>query len=232
MNVDMSGLFKTSSISSAFTDQLLQAEKLDHLIFPTSTLPTYKHPSTKTAMMHTAALAVATFSAAAAAASAQISVVSDCGQDLYIWTASTTEVPEAQGKVPSSEEEPFTVEAEGEGVQELKITTGDDLTVPGAQLTLAYGVVDGKLKYDVYTLFEAADVPATLFVYPEEGDEEGDCAPIEVNEFGEVVTAGNNTCFEDAMLTLSLCGAAEPDETPEGEETEEETTEDETTEEE
>lgn len=157
--------------------------------------------------MHTAALSVVTFAAAAAAAG-QISILGDCASDTYIWLASNDKAAEAQGKVPGPGEEPFSVDIEDEGFHEIKITASDDLTFPVPMLSVFYGMEEGTLRYDLVSVFGNHGIPVSLSAYPQEGDQ---CKTIELTEDG-ISEEGGQECVEDAFLTLSLCGADAPEE--------------------
>ena len=107
--------------------------------------------------MHTAAL-VAVFAAAAVFAG-KVTVVNNCGADennpMFVWTASNDKAAEGQDILGGT----FEVEIEEDGVHEIKLTRGDvtedgettgaDLTVPGPQLTLVYGIRDDRIAYDL-----------------------------------------------------------------------------------
>ncbi|MBE3047721.1 hypothetical protein IMZ48_35475 [Candidatus Bathyarchaeota archaeon] len=126
---------------------------------------------------------------------------------MFVWTASNDKAAEGQDILG----ETFEVDIEEDGVHEIKLTRGDvtedgettgaDLTVPGPQLTLVYGIRDDRIAYDLYTVFGTPITEAIL----ESGDE---CDVIELDDEAEPNRQAAG-CEKDADLTLTLCGVAE-----------------------
>lgn len=149
--------------------------------------------------MRAAALALVTFTAAAAAS--RVTVVNNCGDlPIHIARASEKEAPEKKKKLGSDE---FVTVVE-EGVHEIRLTGDESPTSPDPQLTLVYGIKNDKVAYDLYTVFGSPAANAVVEPASKKDDpKDANCKRVVV-ERGEPTDIGS-LCDKDTDLKFTIC---------------------------
>ena len=120
---------------------------------------------------------------------------------MWLWTASNDVAAEPQDKFVSGDS--FEVDVAPEGVHELIATLDSDYTTFGPRVSLIYGIKDGSVAYDAYSLFGAVSTSLSITTDITEGSDKGLCEPIVIVD-GQKQDMGR-ACTEEANLVLTLC---------------------------
>ena len=156
--------------------------------------------------MRAATLAIAAFSATAAAADhGTANIVNSCDADVYITKSDNGGKSELQSHL--SKGKSFSVEYE-EGTHEFKISPEEDSSETSAPQTgFVYNLVDDTIMYDVYSYFDFPYKSLIVEADTESAGQDGQCEPIVWKDGKPAAGSQFTPCTSDSSITLTLCGA-------------------------